>query len=641
MKIISKLKMDLLRQEAPQLIPAVRDDSHSRALEIALLRGGMPWPLPRDVHAVVRYVKADGTGGAYDTLPDGTDAWQAEGNLLTLVLAPQVLTAIGRVMLSVTLISEDAQLSLFPIFLQVAPLAQAPVLESQNYCFVRGFLPAPLEASVGDHLRVAGVNAQGKVTAVEAVPLSGSSEAVPAIWLSALKTGVKAINTALCNAGANKSAFLFYTDVHWNYGAKVSPRLLKFLQRRTGITKTIFGGDIVNEEGEDYDTMSYLWDWREQVKDLPNHHSVVGNHDDGNTTNNLFSQDYVYGYLLAAEETGDMVRGDEGLYYYIDSPAEKTRYLYLDTAYQGATDAQQVFVKNALLTAPENWHIVAVAHIWLDTDYTQSPPVPADINADAAVFLSLFDSFNARTGDFSGSSAKVEFCIGGHTHWDYDDRSEGGIPIVLTEADGWAVRSGLPCIPGTTGEAAVSGIIADYGEGKITVIRVGRGSSRVVSLTGEAVDPDIPGEEPGVEPDPDPTYTNLLLSAVDNDGNLCPWKENTRWSGSSNAEVESAGTFLSGHIPCMPGQTVYLQNVTLLNQNGSGVIHYFSQPGQRVNGAHINDVVTYWEGKTDIYNMVTQFTLPDTDIYADVQYIRIECTGFDSTSVVTVGEPIE
>jgi hypothetical protein len=138
--------------------------------------------------------------------------------------------------------------------------------------------------------------------------------AIPGYWLGELKAGVKAINTALCNAGRNKSAFLFYTDAHWNYGAQMAPTLLKYLHQRTGMTKTFFGGDVVNDEAADYDTMDYLWDWRSQLKDLPNHHSVPGNHDDGNSTNNLFSQEYVYGYLMAAEETPDMVRGD-GLYY--------------------------------------------------------------------------------------------------------------------------------------------------------------------------------------------------------------------------------------------------------------------------------------------------------------------------------------
>lgn len=46
---------------------------------------------------------------------------------------------------------------------------------------------------------------------------------VPRYWLPALREGARAINTALCEAGANKSAFLFYTDAHWNYGSGMSP----------------------------------------------------------------------------------------------------------------------------------------------------------------------------------------------------------------------------------------------------------------------------------------------------------------------------------------------------------------------------------------------------------------------------------
>lgn len=648
MIITSKLTMDLSRPGVLPVIPAAQDDTGSRALEITLCSHGKPWKIPGDASAVIRYCKADGTAGAYDTLPDGTKPWIIRGNQITVLLAPQVLTVPGTVRLIVSLVAADRQISLFPIVIQVTPAAEGTMADSQDYYYVRGFLPAPKDAAVGEYLRVAGVNSQGKVTAVEAVPLSGSGEEVPDYWLSALRAGARAINTALCQAGCRKSAFLFYTDAHWNYGAKITPRLLKFLHRHTGMTRTIFGGDIVNDEGSDYDTMAYLWDWREQLKDLPNHHSVVGNHDDGNATNNLFTGEYVYGYLLGAEETADVVRDEEGMYYFIDCPAEKTRYLYLDTAYQGATENQCAFVKNALLTAPENWHIVAIAHIWHDTDYTVSPPVPAGMNAHAAVFLDLFDCFNARTGDFSGCSAKVEFCIGGHTHWDHTSRTAGGIPIVLMEADGWAVRSGLSCTPGTTTEASVSGIIADYAAGTIRIIRIGRGLSRTVGLTDPGQDSEeIPGEDTGGDSggedsgDSGTTYTNLLLSAVDNDGNPCPWKENTRWSGSSGAEVASTGTYLSGHIPYTPGQTVYLKNVTLLNQNGSGVIHYFSAPGVRIDGVHVNDAVNYWSGVTDQNNMVTQFTMFINEAYADVKYIRIECTGFDSTSIVTVDEPIE
>ena len=191
---------------------------------------------------------------------------------------------------------------------------------------------------------------------------------IPEYWQAELDQGVKDINTTLLEAGRNKSAFLFYTDVHWNGGAQMAPTLLKYLYQNTGMAKTFFGGDIVADESTNYSAMEYLWNWRSQIKDLPNHHSVPGNHDDGNATNNLFSEDYVYSFLLAPEETPDMVWGD-GLYYYIDNPTEKTRYLFLDTACYTDAAEQKEFVKQALISASANWHIVVVAHAWVQPDY--------------------------------------------------------------------------------------------------------------------------------------------------------------------------------------------------------------------------------------------------------------------------------
>ena len=91
---------------------------------------------------------------------------------------------------------------------------------------------------------------------------------IPSYWQAALDEGVQAINTALCETGKNKSAFLFYSDVHWDYGSQRSPALLKYLYNHTGMTKTFFGGDIVNNESTDYDAMEYLWEWRKQLKAL-------------------------------------------------------------------------------------------------------------------------------------------------------------------------------------------------------------------------------------------------------------------------------------------------------------------------------------------------------------------------------------
>lgn len=461
-----------------------------------------------------------------------------------------------------------------------------------------------------------------------------SLDGIPDYWQTALDEGVEAINTALCEAGANKSAFLFYTDAHWNYGSQMSPTLLKYLYKHTGMTKTFFGGDIVNDEGTDYDTMEYLWEWRNQLKDLPNHHSVVGNHDDGNATNNLFSENYVYGYLLAPEETSDIVRGTNGMYYYIDNLPEKTRYLYLDTAYIGVNSDQQEFIKQALLSTPSGWHIVAVAHIWYDTNYDTSPPTIGNLSSDASVILTMFDNYNSRSGDYADCDGWVEFCVGGHTHRDYDGTSSTGIPILLVETDSQHVRSGLGFTLGTTTESSINGIIADYTNHKIYVVRIGRGESREIQVTNYVV-----------------SYTNVLTLAIGTDGQ--PFQGGKGYA--ENSRIGSGGLYIgtfegadcTGFIPIDPtvDQVIRFKNVTMKtdSENASNLaIAVWSESFARLNFLNIANFLD-----SDRFNLVldgtniTQITFPKSDITSGTKYLAICCDDINDSSIITINEPIE
>ena len=310
---------------------------------------------------------------------------------------------------------------------------------------------------------------------------------LPEYWLVHLNERCDNIRQAMENAGRNKSSFFWYHDAHWNNNSGKSPLLLSYLHQHTPINKTNFGGDIVNNEPSnltDRQTMKYLWEWRDMIRDIPNHHSVVGNHDDGNTTDKLFPINYIYAYLFAPEEDNDIIWGD-GLYYYMDNKSEKTRYLYLDTAYElykDVSETQLAFVKEALKSTPENWHIVAIAHVWHNTNYNVSPPVVSDMSVGGTKLLNMFDSYNARSGEFSTGKGRVEFCIGGHTHIDHDSRSAGDIPVILTETDSSHVRSGLSYALGTISESSVNAIVANYDLNNISVIRIGRGESRNVII---------------------------------------------------------------------------------------------------------------------------------------------------------------
>ena len=169
MIITKSIKMDLLAPGAEITVEAVQGDNCSRCLEFRLYTGEKLFQIPEGTTVTVRYRKPDRTGGEYDTLPDGTPAWQVNGNRVTVTLAPQTLTYPGNVRVVVTLIHGGKHLSAFPVSVNVRASAHVQTAESQNYFYVTGILPAPVNASVGDFVRVSEVNNLGQATALETV----------------------------------------------------------------------------------------------------------------------------------------------------------------------------------------------------------------------------------------------------------------------------------------------------------------------------------------------------------------------------------------------------------------------------------------------------------------------------------------
>lgn len=174
----SKLKMDLNNHTAVPVIYAMQDDRYSRNVELSLFQDGTPWAIPEDAAVLIRFSKSDGTGGKYDTLPDGTTAWTASENILTVALAPQVLTVPGAVTVTVSLLRQHLQISLFSILLNVRPIASAQAMESQTYIHVAEFLPAPHSGQPGQFLRITATSEAGHVTEVESADLEIDSSTI-------------------------------------------------------------------------------------------------------------------------------------------------------------------------------------------------------------------------------------------------------------------------------------------------------------------------------------------------------------------------------------------------------------------------------------------------------------------------------
>ena len=133
MTVTHDIDMDLLRPGVRPLVCAVQGEAVSRALCFHLTCGGLAWTVPEGVTAAVRFGKCDGTGGLYDTLPDGGEACAAAANTVTALLAPQVLTCPGRVALQLELRQEEGVLATFGVWVLVEADPSAGAEPSEDY----------------------------------------------------------------------------------------------------------------------------------------------------------------------------------------------------------------------------------------------------------------------------------------------------------------------------------------------------------------------------------------------------------------------------------------------------------------------------------------------------------------------------
>lgn len=114
-----KMKTDLVNQTRYPVVTVPQNDGDCRIMEIALYAGEETWQIPEGVNVRLYYARADGTGGSYDSLEDGSLAWKADGNILTVMLIPQIFTVAGNVAAKVEFRKEDKWLNTFDFWIQV------------------------------------------------------------------------------------------------------------------------------------------------------------------------------------------------------------------------------------------------------------------------------------------------------------------------------------------------------------------------------------------------------------------------------------------------------------------------------------------------------------------------------------------
>lgn len=178
MIVTHQVTIDLLERKSVPQIEASQNDRYTREVAVHLFSGEESWNIPQDISVVIRYCCSDGSAGEYDALPDESPCWKAEDNILTLQLAPQVLSVAGTTVLAATMYRQQKAISVFSIGILVHPTIEGNASDSP-YCNVTGFLPAPDSAEAGQYVRITEVDESGHVLAVEAVDLATLGDMEP------------------------------------------------------------------------------------------------------------------------------------------------------------------------------------------------------------------------------------------------------------------------------------------------------------------------------------------------------------------------------------------------------------------------------------------------------------------------------
>ena len=136
MIITHKLDMDFISKHENAALPQIRmvqGDCNTRVIQLSLYADRVAWNIPEGAAVQMRYRKPDGTGGIYDTMPDGTQAWSIAGNIVSVQIVPQMLTVAGMVRTQIALVLNEKFLATFEVLVAVEEDPSIGTLESDDY----------------------------------------------------------------------------------------------------------------------------------------------------------------------------------------------------------------------------------------------------------------------------------------------------------------------------------------------------------------------------------------------------------------------------------------------------------------------------------------------------------------------------
>ena len=348
-------------------------------------------------------------------------------------------------------------------------------------------------AETGDPLAGRMTSAEESIAALDdrVDEIEGKSDTrytYPSFFESQLITAIAKINTDMNSDktagtyGTDVEPFVFITDVHWAENKKHSPGLIKQILDNTPVQTVICGGDFIHSSNATKaGAAKEIRDFNSLITEIPcyEYFCVFGNHDSNSnseaTIDVQFTKAEQYNLLyspfanmsnvhwiwedvpniMAAEP----VKND----YYVDHARTRTRYLCLD--WNNPMSGDRAAWITSVLAKDDGYRVVVIYH----GIYAVSGGV---LTPEHTTIMSLVEPYKS----------KVVALFTGHAHMDdvVDYFDDGSVPVIITSCDTFRAER---MTEGTLDEQCFDVAVIDYGQSKIKLTRIGRGTDREITIS--------------------------------------------------------------------------------------------------------------------------------------------------------------
>lgn len=315
---------------------------------------------------------------------------------------------------------------------------------------------------------------------------------IPSFYEDHVNEKIKTIKSLENEYGSQGETIAFITDIHYPSNNMYSFPILKKIMEETNLSYIICGGDIIRDDVDLNVGKQYAYDFMKIVKSTVGDKfiTIYGNHDNNSNQTNTMTEDEVYSTYFKRQE--NIVKPDtnklNGLYWYLDNPTQKIRYIGLNT-FEGtegvlSVDQMKWLCEEALVLPTDGWNIAFFTH------RTASPLKTGALGEFREIIRALrnqsnysatYTDYNQETYsinvNYVGKKHSVLFVANGHNHYDSLD-VDNGIAYFMSTCD--ALYKDHDSVPTRTGINMQSFDVVTINKKTNTVnlTRIGAGNDR-------------------------------------------------------------------------------------------------------------------------------------------------------------------